>query len=113
MNDSNVQDSGIVAGLLKVGFQAIIKELPFIKEATLVSNNASSYQNYFTTFLVGLLNQKFFGELFISAIVHSETQYGKSLFDAHFATTNRHLLNFMKTWQENNVTRINSPRGLA
>ena len=35
MNDSNVQDSGRVAGLLEVGFQAIIKEMPFIKKATL------------------------------------------------------------------------------
>ena len=57
MNDSNVQDSGTVAGLLEVGFQDITKEMPFIKEATtLVSDNASSYQNHFTTFLVGLLN---------------------------------------------------------
>ena len=54
MNGSNVQDSGTVAALLEVGFQAIIKEMPFIKEATLMSDNASSYQNHFTTFLVGL-----------------------------------------------------------
>ena len=51
MNDSNVQDSGTVAGLLEVGFQAIIKELPFIKEATLVSDKVSSYQNHFTAFI--------------------------------------------------------------
>ena len=88
---------GTVAGLLEVGFQTIIKELPFIKEATLVSDNASSNQNHLTTFLVGLLNQKFFGEISISAIVHSETHAGKSLLDAHFTTTNQHLLDFMKT----------------
>ena len=59
MNDSNVQDSGTVIGLLEVGFRAIIKELPFIKEATLISDNASSYQNHMITFMVALYNQKF------------------------------------------------------
>jgi len=113
MNDSNVQDSGTVVGMLEVGFEAIVKELSFIKQATLVSDNASSYQNHLITIMVGLLNQKFINQLFISAIVHSETQYRKTLLDAHFATTNRHLVNFMKTWQENRVTKINSPRGLA
>ena len=113
MNDSNVQDSGTVVGMLEVGFEAIINELPFIKQATLVSDNASSYQNHLITIMVGILNQKFMNQLFISAIVHSETQYGKTLLDSHFATTNWHLVNFMKTWKENRVTKINSPRGLA
>ena len=63
--------------------------------------------------MVGLFNQKFYNDIFISSIVHSETQYGKTLLDAHFATANRHLINFMKTWQENKVTKINSPKGLA
>ena len=63
--------------------------------------------------MIGLFNQKFYGELFISSIVHSETQYGKTLLDAHFATTNRHLLNFIKNFKDNRVTRINSPKGLA
>ena len=113
MNDSNIQDSGTVIGLLEVGFQAIIKELPFITEAVLVSDNASSYQNHLLTFMIGIYNQKFEDKLFISSIVHSETQYGKTLLDAHFATTNRHLLYFMKNFKENRVTKINSPRGLA
>ena len=51
--------------------------------------------------------------VYFSNIVHSETQYGKSLLDAHFVTTNRHLINFTKTLQENWVTKINSPRGLS
>ena len=73
MNDSNVQDSGTDVGMLEVGFEAIIKELPFIKEATLVSDDASSYQNHLITIMVGMFNQKFIDQLFISVIVHSET----------------------------------------
>ncbi len=86
--------------MLEVGFEAIIKELPFIKEQLII-------------IMVGMFNQKFIDQLFISAIVHSETQYGKTLLNTHFATTNWHLVNFMKTWQVKRVTKINSPRGLA
>ncbi len=113
LNDSNLQDSATVVGLLEVGTQAIIKELPFIKDAVLISDNASCYQNHLVTFMVGICHQKFHNYLFISAIVHSETQYRQTLLDAHFATANRHLLNFMETWQENKVTKINSSKGLA
>ena len=86
MNDSNIQGSGTIIALLEVGNKIIIKGLPFIKETVLVSDNTSSYQNHLITFMVGLYNQKFYHKLSIPLIVHSETQYGKSLLDAHFAT---------------------------
>ena len=63
--------------------------------------------------MIAIFNQKFDNEFFISDFVHTETQDGKSLLDAHFATSNRHLLNFMKTWRDNHVTRINTSKGLA
>ena len=113
LNDTNLQDSGTVIGLLEVGIRVILKELSFIKDAVLISDNASCYQNHLLTFMVGIYNQKFYNDIFISSIVHSETQYRKTLLDAHFATANKHLINFMKTWQENKVTKINSPKGLA
>ena len=113
MNDSNIQDSGTVIGLLEVGFQAIIKEVPFITEAVLVLDNVSSYKNHLLTFMIEVYSQKFEQKLFISSMVHSEAQYRKTLLDAHFATTNWHLLNFMKNYKEIQVTKINSPRGLA
>ena len=113
MNDSDAQDSATVVGMLEVGIEAIIKELPFIKNAVLVSDNTSSYQNHLVTMMVGMFNQKFYDQFFVSATVHSETRYGKTLLDAHFATTNGHLINFMKTWRENHVTKINSPCGLS
>ena len=98
VNNSNVQISAKVVGMLEIGFDTIIKELPFIKEAVLVSDNTSSHWNHLVTMMVGMFNQKFYGPLFILSIVHSKTQYGRTLPDAHFATTNRHLTNFMKTW---------------
>ena len=53
--------------------------------------------NHLLMFMVGIFNQKFYNDLFILAIVHSETQNGKTLLDAHFANANGHLLVFMKT----------------
>ena len=113
INNSNVQDSATAVGMLEIGIEAILKELPFIKEEVLVSDNTSSYQNHLATMMVGMFNQKSYGQFFVPAIVHSKTQYGKTLLDAHFSTTNTHLITFMKTWQENCITKINSPRGLA
>ena len=77
LNDTNLKDSGTVVGLLEVGIHAIIKELPFIKDAIVISDNASCYQNHLLTFMVGLYNQKFYNDIFISSIVHSESQYRK------------------------------------
>ena len=53
------------------------------------------------------------GKILINEFIHSETQHGKTILDAHFATTNRHLKNFMLTYTQNRVTRIQTPLGLA
>ena len=63
---------GFSVGFLEVGFQAIIKQLPVIKEIVLLSDNATSYQNDYIAIMIGSFNQKFYGELFISSIVHYE-----------------------------------------
>ena len=113
LSDTNKQDGPTVVALLEIAICTIIHELPFIKEAIITSDNATSYQNHLLTFMMAIFNQKFNNEFFISDFVHTETQDGKSLLDAHFATSNRHLINFMKTWRDNRVTRINTSKGLA
>ncbi len=62
---------------------------------------------------VSLYNKKFAGKFYILVFMHTETQDGKSLLDAHFATSNWYLVLCMKTWSSNWVTRINTARGLA
>ena len=98
LNDTNKQNGTTVVGLLEVTITAIMLELPFIKNAIITSNNATCYQNHFVTFMMSIFNKKFAGKFFISAFMHTETQDGKSLLDAHFATSNRNLLFSMKTW---------------
>ena len=111
MNDSNIQDSRTVIALLDVRFQAIMKELPFTE--TLLVSDASSYQNHLLAFMTEIYNQKFNQKLYISSIVHCETQYGRTLLNAHFATTNWQLLNFMMNCKESQVAKTNRPRSLA
>ena len=113
LEDSNKQDAGTVIALLEAGLSAIHRQLPFLSEITLLSDNAKCYQNHFLTMMISIFNIKYQGDLLITSFVHSETQDGKSLLDAHFATVNRHLLQFMKTWRRNRITKINTPNGLA
>ena len=49
----------------------------------------------------------------IIQFIHTETQDGKTVLDAHFATCMRFLTHFMRTWYKNRVTTINTPNGLG
>jgi len=113
LSETNMQNAMTVVALLETAIATIISELPFLKEAIITSDNATCYQNHFVTFMMAIFNKKFHGQFFIESFLHTETQDGKSLLDAHFATSNRHLLTFVKTWRTNRVTRINTARGLA
>jgi len=113
LNDTNKQGGVSVVALLEVAITAFISELPFIKEAIINPDNVNCYQNHLVTFMMAVYNKKFAGKFYISAFMHTETQDGKSLLDAHFATSNRHLVLFMKTWRSNRVTRINTARGIS
>ena len=59
LNDTNKQDGTTVIGLLEVTITAIMSELPFIKNATVTSDNATCYQNHFLTFMMSIFNKKF------------------------------------------------------
>lgn len=113
LSETNMQNALTVVGLLETGIATIVSELPYIKEAVITSDNATCYQNHFVTFMMAIFNKKFSGQFFIKSFLHTETQDGKSLLDAHFATSNRHLLTFMKTWRTNRITRINTAQGLS
>ena len=88
-------------------------ELPYIHEIVLQSDNANTYQNHFLTLGILLLNIKWCNQIYISQFIHSETQDGKTILDAHFAVSARHLDIYMKLWICNGVRRIQTPKGLA
>lgn len=100
------QDAGMVEALLEIAINTIVAEPPFIKQGIITSDYAMCYQNQFVIFMIAIYNQKFNGQFFIESFIHLETQDVKSLLDAHFATSSRHLRVLMKTWKSNRVTRI-------
>ena len=73
LNETNLWNSGTVVELLEVSIHAIIKVLSFIEDAVLIFNNASCYQKNFLTLMIGLVNQKFYHNLFISFIIRCVT----------------------------------------
>ena len=111
--DGNRQDSVCVASLLDAALKQISIDLPFISEITLQSDNANSYQNTFLICAIALLNSCYQGVLRIKTFIHTETQDGKTVLDAHFARCMRFLSHFMKTWKRNKITRINTANGLG
>ena len=113
LTNSNKQDGMSVLGLLESCLTSLHSQLPFISQLTIQSDNATTYQNGHLIVGIHLLNMKMKGKLFVNDFIHSETQHGKTILDAHFASTNRHLKNFMLTYTQNRVTRIQTPHGLA
>ena len=114
MADSNKQDCLCVFSMLDAALQQIKINLPFITELILQSDNANCYQNNFIVCSIGLLNACHEKRgLRVIQFVHTETQDGKTVLDAHFATCMRFLTHFMRTWYKNRVTKINTPKGLG
>ena len=113
MERSNKQDGVTVISLIEAAIVAINDQMSFIDEIILQSDNALSYQNPQVLFGIHLLNVRYHNDIFISEFTHSETQDGKTLLDAHFASMNRHLTSFMKSYKRNRTTRIQTPSGLA
>ena len=102
-----------VIALLESCVSLLHLQLPFINELVIQSDNATTYQNGHLVIGIHLLNIKMKNKIFISDFIHSETQHGKTILDAHFASTNRHLKNFMLSYKQNRITRIQTPHGLA
>ena len=113
LSDGNKQDTYCVISLLEAGLKQIHNDLPFIKSIVLQSDNARCYENHLLILGISIFNNLYYPNIYVSEFVHTETQDGKTLLDAHFASCARFLLHFMKTWKKNKVTRINTPRGLG
>lgn len=84
-------------------------ELPHIRTVALQSDNAGCYQVKELLLLIAILNTS--NQIRIVRFIHTETQDGKGLIDAHFAKGTAHLTKFMKTSQQNRIrTNHNSKR---
>ena len=95
LEDCNKQDGATVLSLLEAALLVINDELPFIRNIIMQSDKANMLQNPHVVFGIHMLNCKYKNKIFVLEFIHSETQDGKTLLDAHFASTNKHLKSFM------------------
>ena len=114
LDDGNRQDTVCVVSLLDAAMRQVTIDIPAIKSIILQSDNANCYQNTFLVCAIAFLNAWYSPlKLKIVTFIHTETQDGKTVLDAHFARCMRYLDHFMKTWKRNKITRINTPNGLG
>ena len=81
VDNENKQDKLAVISILEAVILAIRKHLPNIDQIILQSDNAGCYQTY---------------PMLMSRIIHTETQDGKSVLDAHFARSMQHIISLCK-----------------
>ena len=111
LEGSNKQDGLAVLSMIEAFLKQLNIELPHIKTVTLQSDNAGCYQNKELLLLIAILNTQ--NDIRITRYIHTETQDGKGLIDAHFAKGSAHLIRFMKTSQQNRILTIATAKGLA
>ena len=87
--------------------------LPFISQVSIQSDNVTTYQNGHLIVGIQLINIKMKDKFLVKQFTHSEIQHIKTILDAHFATANFHLKNFMLTYTQNRVTQIQTLLRLA
>ncbi|OWZ07270.1 hypothetical protein PHMEG_00020353 [Phytophthora megakarya] len=85
----NKQDKDIVVALVEAVSLSIRREVPHIKRITFQSDNASNYQNVYVTLILSILGAVH--EYYVVRYIHSDTQDGNSMLDAHFATATKSL----------------------
>jgi hypothetical protein len=83
IGNENKQDKIAVFALLEAIILGMKKYLPEFDKVTLLSDNAGCYQNKLLMLLIPLLS--YAHGIQISRFMHTETQDGKSVLDAHFA----------------------------
>ena len=114
VSDGNKQDSLSVYSLLDAALAQISNELPFISSIILQTDNAKSYNNTFLLCAIPLLNVVYQPKgLGIIEFIHTETQDGKTILDAHFARCMKFINHFMSTCVRNQVIKINTPSALG
>lgn len=110
------QDVFAVASILEAAFMRLKQHIPENTEVVLLSDNAGCYQNSTLPIMLPFIARS--NGLTAVKFLHTETQDGKSLVDAHFATSMRHVNKYVArghdaTTPSGLVTELKSEDGLA
>ncbi len=117
-SDDSMQDTFAVASMCDVICRRISLDLPQVRSLHFLSDNARCYQNLSLPVMLPFIVRSH-GELCLKTFLHSETQDGKSLVDAHFAMAMIHINRFVANYGENVITprqvvsALNCNEGLA
>jgi hypothetical protein len=114
LENENKQDGLTVVSHLEALMNKVSAELPFLKYATLKSDNAGCYHKKELLLGIPLLNVQSKG-IKISRIVHSETQDGKTgVCDGYGATAGRHCKRALtRRGEQTEYNKICTPKELA
>lgn len=111
MTGSSKQDSLSVLAMVEALVVQLQHMFPQMEDIWLQSDNAGCYHKKDLTLFIPILNAHY--RLKISQVIHTETQDGKGLIDAHFAHASMWLQRFLLTVQVNKVNTINTEWQLA
>lgn len=111
MCGSNKQDVPAVVAMLESFLWQIKAEVPEVEQIILQSDNASCYQSQMLLMLIPILNCM--NVLPIVRYIHTGTQDGKGLIDAHFARGTAQVTTYLQTAKQNKVKYVATPAGLA
>lgn len=89
LKGSNKQDGLAVAALLEAAVWQVKRAFPFFERITLQSDNAKCYHAKMLLLMIPLLSFQL--GIHIAKYIHTETQDGKGLIDAHFAKGSQHV----------------------
>jgi hypothetical protein len=113
MNGESNQDGEAVLSMVEAFLCATKDQLDFIEDAVICSDNAGCYHKKEFVFGCAVLNLIRGRHIRIKRLIHSETQDGKCLIDAHFTRGTRHVIRYIKTTPSTENKRVTSPKELA
>ena len=97
------QDAFAVASMCDAIFRRLSIDLPSVRNVHLLSDNAKCYQNNILPVMLPFIVNSH-GLLRLRTFIHTETQDGKSLVDAHFAIAMKYVNSFVRNYAQNVIT---------
>jgi hypothetical protein len=107
------KNGAAVLSLLECFLCQVEKEFPFLRKAIFQSDNAGNYHKKDLVLGIAFLNLKRGGRIRVTRFIHTETQDGKSLLDAHFARGTKQVIKYIKTCPSVETKQVAAPVELA
>ena len=107
------KNGAAVLSLLECFLCQVEKEFPFLQKTIFQSDNAENYHKKDLVLGIAFLNLKWGRRIRVTRFIHTETQDGKSLLDAHFARGTKQVIKYIKTCPSVETKQVAAPVELA